>query len=328
MKATNGGSRRANGEGSWSQLPSGKWRLTVVVDGRKVTGPARATKAEALEAAKRQVKSAKSAAAKSPSFTTFAQVWAQRRAPNVSPTTADLDLAHISAVAKTPLGDTPIDSITVATLEDWRDSQTTQPITTKKRLAWIHQVLKAAGIPARCEAPKQDDHHRRPLTPRESARLAAALPAMSEQDRLTVLLCLEMGLRRSEACGLMHEDRDGDGVWIRRTVVVSKDSIQVKHTGKTAKSLSWVPLPPSLEPIIGKGRGFVLGGEEPLNPKTVSDRVRRILREAGVRTAAELMRHDPGMLLKEYARSNEDLKREAVAKAFGNTAQNHRTEAK
>jgi site-specific recombinase XerD len=44
-----------------------------------------------------------------------------------------------------------------------------------------------------------------------------------------------------------------------------------------------------------------------------------VLLEKGVdvTTAAELMRHDPVMLLKEYTRSREDLKRDAIKKAFG-----------
>lgn len=45
------------------------------------------------------------------------------------------------------------------------------------------------------------------------------------------------------------------------------------------------------------------------------------LLEAGVDvvTAADLMRHDPAMLLQEYARTRTDLKREAVRRTFGPT---------
>lgn len=81
------------------------------------------------------------------------------------------------------------------------------------------------------------------------------------------------------------------------------------------------------------------GKEDPVSPSVIDDRWRRwrkgtkfekvglhdlratfgtMLLEQGidVRTAAELMRHDPTMLLKTYTRSRRDLKRNAIKVAY------------
>jgi integrase len=164
-------------------------------------------------------------------------------------------------------------------------------------------------------------------------------------ERIATLICLEMGLRISEVCGLRHEDRDGAGVWIKRTVTRAEGVINVRNKTKTARSNRWVPIPPSLVNEIGKDKtGYVVTGSKiPGYPDNISRAINRVIERAGVKgiphlgphtlrrtygmkmleagvdvvTASELMGHDPRMLLDEYTRSREDLKIEAVKRAFG-----------
>ena len=144
---------------------------------------------------------------------------------------------------------------------------------------------------------------------------------------------------------LFRSDREGEGVLLRRVVVLGKSKIHVKQIGKTSKSLGWIPLPAALLAEIGPPRtGYVVGGQDkPLNPRVIYEDLRRLLAGtplAGVKhlafhslrrtfgrtllesgadvvTAAKMMRHDPQMLLNEYAKTREDLMLEAMKKAFG-----------
>lgn len=126
-------------------------------------------------------------------------------------------------------------------------------------------------------------------------------------------------------------------------MTVTREKVHVRHVGKSHNAHRWVAIPDDLA-FIGTGKGFVIGGlPNPLNPKTLSDKISRLfagslldgvpyggghalrrtygqrLLESGVDpvTAAALMGHDPTQLLREYAASREDLKRDAVKKAFG-----------
>ncbi len=320
------------------------------MDGVRVAGPACRTKPEALLAYQKKLKDHVASAGKSPSFTTYALGWMDQRRKHVSPTTYDIESVWLNVISRDPFGSLPINKIQKIHLEQWRDRQTLASVTLQKRLAFIRQILRSADNFATCTPPRKEEHHRRPLTEREITKLGTEMDKLSEQDQVAILLCWQMGLRRSEACGLRHEDRDGAGVWIKRTVIVTKDAIRVRHKGKNARSLGWVPIPPKLDAFIGSRKGFVIGGgSDPVSPKALSAHIKRVLAKIGmgsipkggthafrrtygmtllksgvdVRTAADLMRHDPAMLLKEYSRSTEEGKSEAVLKAFGPSHNTH-----
>jgi len=332
-------SRRGRGEGTPKQLPSGLWRWHVRTDGREIAGPARATKEAARLALLQKLGNA--AEAPRQSFSTFAKGWVASRklAPLTEATYAD----WIKLVERDPLGKIPMGKIKPADLHAWASRLKGAAATRRNRISFVRSVCRAAGIDAAIELPKRD-HRRRPLTPRERKTFAQILDTADPDTRLALLLEAYMGLRRSEAIGLRREDRDGDGMWIRRSVTYAQGTIHVREVGKSHNAYRWVAIPPELDAHLGAGKGFVLGdGKRPLHPKTVSDRIRRLLAgtdlrrvpymgghalrrtygqtllEAGVDpvTAASLMGHDPSMLMKEYSRSREDLKRAAVKRAFG-----------
>jgi integrase len=339
-----GSRRRAPGEGTYEQLPSGLYRLVVKISGKRIKGPARETRLEAREALRRKLEGAKDEG--SPSLSSLAQEWTNMRAHNLSPTTVETYRKWTKSLEADPIGSMIAVKITEHDLRRWHSRQTIGSTSARKRLGWIQGILRTVGNHVRYAPPKAQGHLRRPLSPEEVKRVRAALVEASDLERMAVLVCLELGLRKSEACGLRHEDRDGHGVRIKRTVVRLTGEIRVKAKAKTAKSAGWVPLSPTLDALIGPPRtGYVVPGtspKEPCYPDTFERAVKRILAkakvsvpyggphalrrtygmmmlEAGVDvvTAAECMRHDPAILLREYSRSRTDLKRSAVLKTFG-----------
>ena len=342
------GSRRARGEGTYEQLPSGLWRCRIKWQGRIVTGEAKPTRAEAgrsAQAALAKEKNGGVAPARGRSWSTFAQGWAEERAKRLSPTTAETEGHWAAYVRKDLLGVKPVDRLTSADLNAWRDRLGVSPNTSHNLCGWVNQMMRAAGSDARVDVPARKPHQRRPLSTNERTAMREFIDTLDPETRTMMLLCWAMGLRRSEACGLRHEDRDGEGVRIERTIVVTKGHLVERPKTKTARSAGWVPIPPFMDELIGHGRkGFVVNGEikTPPNPKALSSRYEHAIRghdlrrvpylgphtlrrtygmsllESGadVVTAAEAMRHDPKMLLDEYSRSREDLKTSAAKRAF------------
>ncbi|HRI45271.1 MAG TPA: tyrosine-type recombinase/integrase [Fimbriimonadaceae bacterium] len=346
-----GSKRRARGEGTFERLPSGLWRCIVKQNGKKIAGPARPTKSEARAALNQKL--AVPPGGENRSLSSAARLWLTE-STHLAPTTRDTYLWWTSALEADPLADLPVLAITERDLAAWvrRQLKRLAPATVRNRLGHIHQVLRYAGNPARTTPPARGARLRRPLSPDERAALDAAIASEPDSGtQMAAMLLRYLGLRVSEACGLMHEDRDGDGVWIRRGVTVTRDAIHVRERLKTARSSGWVPLPMILRPLVGHGSGYVIQlarqrKGEPAHPKTVKCHLKGLLLRAGlghvpaigphtlrrtygqtlleagvdVVTAAQAMRHDPTILMREYAQSRTDLMRDAVRKAFDEPA--------
>ena len=145
------------------------------------------------------------------------------------------------------------------------------------------------------------------------------------------------GLRRGELLGLRHEDYDDGGVWIRRQALPNGD---IRTTTKGRRS-RWVPLDDEARAMLeAKGEGWVFPAapsDRPYAPRNLSRDLDVALRltpfegvdphdlrhthgtlmlRAGidVRVAADIMGHDPGVLAKVYARSDQDDRKEALAR--------------
>ena len=345
--------RRGNGEATFETVAGGKVRARLKVDGRRVSGPPRETRREALAALREKIRKAsqppeESAASASPSFISSLEDSIERRRARLSPTTADLYDTIARLFALDPLSGVPTREVTDADLAAWVERQPQSPGVVRRRLALLRGVLRAEGNPADAKVRGVRRHARRPLRPAERVLFMKRVEEAPPYIRAGVLLAFFTGLRRSELLGLRHEDRANGGVYLRRSVVWTSAAIVVKARLKTSESASWVPLPPQLDSVVREGaRGFVVSqdetGENPTNPKTFSWWMRRLVKgtaleevpymgwhtlrrtygmdllEAGVDvvTAADAMRHDPAMLLAEYARSREDLKAAAALRAFG-----------
>lgn len=343
LKPTVSGSRRDRGEGTWETLPSGKVRLVVQKNGRRIKSEAKPTKTEARASLKEKLDAlANPNEASEKSFGNSARDWLKSRR-RISPTTREVYGYWISSIERDPLGKTPVDRITTKHLEAWKHRQSLAKSTLRNRCSWINQVLAFAGSSVRIDVPAKGRHTRRPLDPQERRALIELLARLDADSKMFALLCFVCGLRRSEACGLQHDDRVGDGFIPRRSAVVVGRKIVIRSALKTDESEAWVPIPPILDSLIGGKPGYVVGGTRgPLSGKMLYERIKKAAKgtalekvpyfglhalrrtygmmqlEAGadVVTVASNMRHDPKMLMDEYARSRTDLKRKAIEGLF------------
>lgn len=156
-----------------------------------------------------------------------------------------------------------------------------------------------------------------------------------------MVLCAH-GLRPSEACGVKGEDIRGGMIHVRRQAQDIYGTVTIVERTKSVQGLRDVPIDSQFRPLFAGISGFVLATRTgtPCSTKELGDQMRELLKdtkyegvkpydlrssfgmmllESGVdvRTAAEIMGHDPAMLAKVYARSRPELKREAVKGAFG-----------
>lgn len=339
--------RRLKGEGSFELLASGMWSCYTKRNGKKLRGAPAATRIEASRNLQKRLEAERKGArqASAQSFTMLARKWVS--SASLSPTTRDTYGWWLDDLENDEIGRKPVRKITQDDLDSWllRARVRWANSTVRNRCRFVNQILALAGSDLEVAVPPKKQHSRRPLSPGERKILDALEPP--EEWMLMALKVLRMvgGTRRSEAFGLRHEDRDGDGIWINRVVLLSKGKLVVRAKAKTAKSKRWVPIPAALRDSIGNGRtGFVIGGgKDPMNPKLLSDWLYRVKVASGLRnvpyfgthairrtcgmqmleagvdliTTAEILGHDPQMLAGEYARSREDLKLDAVDKAFG-----------
>mgnify|MGYP007100076016 CR=1 FL=1 len=337
-----GSKRRANHEGTVEQLPSGRFKAYTRSGGVKISANA-ATKTEALIALRKKLKSLSPEGRSSLSFTNYARLW-MSESGRLEDTTRDTYNGHIKAIEQTALGKIPIGQITEIDLKAWKRAQTGAKNSIRGRLGFIHQILRSIGNHARTNLPKGEDHERRPLTPAERTKLLEAFHTAEPRVQMALMIAWNTGLRRGEICGLKFSDLEDGGIWVKRVVVVTNAAIKVKPRPKTSRSRGWVPLPANVLELMESGTsGYVLTGtERPMHPKTLTNLVAEFMKDAGltvpyqglhalrrtygmmmleqgvdVVTAAKAMRHDPAMLLKEYARSRNDLTIAAVNLTFG-----------
>lgn len=337
-----GSKRRANHEGTVEQLPGGRWKAYTRSRGVKISANG-ATKTEALIALRKRIKERSPEGRASLSFTNYARLW-MSESGKLEDTTRDTYNNHIAAIEKTPLGKIAIGAITELDLKAWKRAQTNSKTSIRGRLGFIHQIMRSAGNMARTTQPKGEDHERRPLTPAERTKLLEAFETAEPRVQMAVMIGWNTGLRRGEICGLKFSDLEDGGIWVKRVVVITSAAIKVKPRPKTSRSRGWVPLPPNVLELMQSGeKGFVLTGtDRPMHPKTLTNLVSEFMKDAGLNvpyqglhalrrtygmmmleqgvdvvTAAKAMRHDPAMLLKEYARSRNDLTIAAVNLTFG-----------
>lgn len=340
-----GSKRRPNHEGTYEQLPSGKWRLSTKVNGKPVKGPAKATKKEARSALLAKLATGEKGAATDHTLS----IWLTNSlARHKTPSTHAVYTAWVNGIKRDPIGDRRISTLTEADLRAWARRQSFGKTTLSKRFAWLVGELRAAGndlkIPPR-KMPRPDTNPRRPLLPSEQAEFRRMMETLDEPLRLAILIAWETGLRRSEILGLRHEDRIDDGIIPTLATTIGIDAVHTRRRKKTLRSESWIPLSSRLLALIGPPRtGFVVGdGETPMNPKTLSDQLWRLKQRypflqriprfglhvfrrtfsmtiletgADYQTTGELMRDDPQTVAREYARSRLDLKRQAIDRAF------------
>ncbi len=131
------------------------------------------------------------------------------------------------------------------------------------------------------------------FTKSEQASLLSVLYANMDRFSLAVLLCLFTGLRLGELCGLKWSDIDfaNKTLTVRRTVQrlyvessAAKTAL-VEATPKSGNSKREIPLQDAITGLLTgyrNGKDYVFGGDKPLDPRTLQNHYKMILKEAGV----------------------------------------------
>lgn len=330
--------RQRNHEGSIHRSSAG-YRASVMLNGKRYYGPTVSSPTEARPALWAKLASRPAPTAGPPLSSIVPAILAElerRHSPHYHALHDMVWHAH----AEQRFGALAATDVDAPMIELWRAQLEVSNATRNRYARALVKLLAMAGRTVRVR--------KLPETPSEPDCLdpgrAAQLLALEAPPRawLIVRLGLQCGLGISEMAGLRHEDREEDGILIQRQTLEVRGRVHENAPLKTSARRAWIPLPPELLDRIGPPRtGYVLAtaGGRPMRPTNIRRALTELvagtalegisphdlrhtygmrLLESGVdlRTAAELMRHDPIMLAKVYARSRRDLKRAALERAF------------
>ena len=131
------------------------------------------------------------------------------------------------------------------------------------------------------------------FTKSEQAKLLSALCADMDRFKLGALLCLFTGLRLGELCALKWADIDfvNKTLTVRRTVQrlyvenAGTKTALVETAPKSGNSKREIPLQDAIVTLLNDFRNakeYVFGGDKPLDPRTMQNHYKKILKEAGV----------------------------------------------
>ena len=131
------------------------------------------------------------------------------------------------------------------------------------------------------------------FTRSEQTKLLSVLCANTDRFKLGVLLCLFTGLRLGELCALKWTDIDfaNKTLSIKRTVqrLYAEDAgtktALMETSPKSGNSKREIPLQDAMIALLSdhrNGKAYVFGGDKPLDPRTMQNRYKKILKEAGV----------------------------------------------
>lgn len=193
-----------------------------------------------------------------------------------------------------------------------------------------------------------------PLNQKEQTRLEASILARPTARGLGLLLCMQLGLRIGEVCGLQWRDIDlkAGVLSVRRTVqricCGGGKTRVILQSPKTPSSRREIPLPrPLLESLnaLAKtqgGSGWFLSGraEKPVEPRSYRKSIKALLKKAKVRlvhphmlrhtfatfcvqkgcdlkTLSELMGHaDASITLRKYVHTTLERKRKELNRIY------------
>ena len=131
------------------------------------------------------------------------------------------------------------------------------------------------------------------FTKSEQGKLLSVLCTNTDRFKLGILLCLFTGLRLGELCALKWSDIDFSNktLTIRRTVQRlyvedrSTKTALTETSPKSGNSKREIPLQDTIAALLMKFQNekeYVFGSNKPLDPRTMQNHYKRILREAGI----------------------------------------------
>jgi integrase len=335
--------RRANGEGTIKQTPTGKYRAVVQIDGHWISGPVVEKRADALRALQSKLRRLKSPGSQTTLSNLVSKYINDMEANRIyEPTTAYIRRSlHEKHISNSAIGALPASLVTQNDLDQFLRGPLGGQSQRRSIGALVCATLRTVGIELKLVVPKDAEPDTIAVPPEDRTKLIEA--CTSDEDKLLLCLMMRLGLRKGEALGVMHEDRQGEGFWVRRQINQTPGKVLVKGL-KTARSERWVPLEEWMKPMIGEGQGFVFQKQSakglPRNPSYPTALLLRLCRDAGTRhysphslrrtaatafleagvdvvTAASILGHDPAVLMRLYMKTREDLKLDAVKKIGG-----------
>lgn len=335
--------RRANGEGTIKMTPTGKFRAVTNIQGVWISGPTVEKRADALKALQSKLRRLNSPGSQITVSNLVSKYITDMEANKIyEPTTAYIRRSlYNKHLASSTIGALPVSLVTQNDLDQFLRGPLGGQSQRRSIGAMICAALRTMGIELKLVVPKDADPDTIAVPPEDRAKLIAACTL--ERDKLMLCMMMRLGLRKGEVLGVMHEDRQGEGFWVRRQVNHIKGKVLIKGL-KTARSERWVPLEEWMKPLIGNGKGFIFPNpkepEFPRHPSYPRTMMLRLCRDAGIRwysphslrrtaataflesgvdvvTAASILGHDPAVLMRLYAKTREDLKLDAVKKLGG-----------
>lgn len=339
--------RNQNGLGTVEYLSPTKCRFRIKQGEMRRTGPVVDATGDRVKDRREAIKAFNAAnrPEEPPSLRMQDFLRSQVAKANLAPKTRDLyDRIIENYIVNDPI-DKDLKDLTPHDIEAWQGRlfKRLSRTSTQRYMQFVAAQVKKAKqlrlIPSNpfddVTLPKRDQVKKRVLSKAELARFYKLKwsPTMKTAIRL-----MAHGLRKSEACGVMYEDFDGEGLTISRQVIEVAGKLEVLDL-KTANSYRWVPVDAELKKLLKKGKGYVLKGStgkalrgrslhkwwtdtlkgtefEGMTPHDLRSTFGMLLLEAtvDVRTASEIMGHSPAVLAKIYARSRKEVKLDALRK--------------
>lgn len=233
------------------KLPSGSWRVGIMLDGRRVS-ITRSTKQAAEREAAALKSGAKEAKAKTSLNVTeaFAR-YIESKSAVLSPSTV-AGYRRIQKNLLPPIADIPLSDLTREQVQRWVNllvKQGKKPKTVSNAHGLLSAVLNSycpdmtlhTTLPQKVRADIQ--------IPTEAEMAAIFETAKGTKYELPIMLAVWLGLRASEIRGLRWEDIDGEYIEIRRAIVQGEDGAVEKGT-KTYSGKRVLPLPPYIAELI------------------------------------------------------------------------------
>lgn len=131
------------------------------------------------------------------------------------------------------------------------------------------------------------------FTRKEQARLLSSLCRETDCFKSAVLLCLYTGLRLGELCALRWEDIDFENqiIMVSRTVQrlyaegQQTKTVLLETPPKSVHAIRAIPVPAAALAVLGRLKNkkeYVFGGSKALEPRTMQNHFRKILKESGI----------------------------------------------
>lgn len=265
------------------KLPSGSWRVQVMIDGERVSLTAPTKKEAEREAA--ALKSGAKRAKESIPFTV--EVAFERYIESKSAILSPATIAGYRRIQKNllpPLGYERVDAVTHEAVQKWVNGL----VRAGKKPKTIYN---AHGLLSAVLADFRPDFSLRTTLPQKE-KTEIHIPSEAEMSlifaaskgtryELPILLAVWLGLRASEIRGLRWEDIDGDYIMIRHAIVMGESGPVEKGT-KTYSGTRKLRVPPYIKELLGT--------QNPENPHIVPmsghamyNGLDRICQRAGVR---------------------------------------------